>query len=157
MGQSLSRSKGLWSAQRAVLEQHCTFWQRGKPSLELLEPWQEHWSSAVPGCPPARDGSHLWGCCRAGWRHGPAGPADRGLVWPGWPGAAGEQEYCPGITWLWSGSSVVQCSHERSCCSFYMLKQSHSHSHSMLAQEVQGWEGPVALPAALWLPLQPRA
>lgn len=52
-----------------------------------------------------------------------AGPADRGLVWPGWPGAAGEQEYCPGITWLWSGSSVVQCSHERSCCSFYMLKQ----------------------------------
>lgn len=90
-GQSLSRSKGLWLAQRAVLEQHCTFWQRGKPSSELLEPWQEHWSSAVPGCPQDTwAGSRLWGCCRAGWRHSPAAPADRGLVWPGWPGAAGE-------------------------------------------------------------------
>lgn len=29
-------------------------------------------------------------------------------------------------------------------------------SHSTLAQEVRGWEGSVALPAALWLPLQPR-
>lgn len=52
-------------------------------------------------------------------------------------------------------SSVVQCRHERSCCCFY-ISNKQSHSHSTLAQEEQDWEGPVALPAALWLPLQPR-
>lgn len=34
-GQSLSRSKSVWPACRAVFQQHCTYWQRGKLTWSL--------------------------------------------------------------------------------------------------------------------------
>lgn len=149
---------------RAVLEQHCTFWQRGKPPWSFWSPGRSVGAlQSLAGLGTARTHrlAHICGAA-AGQDEGTAqqGPADRGLVWPGWRGATGEPWWAGilprnymALEWKFSG--VVQPQEELLLSLHAQSRQ--SHRHSTLAQEVEGWEGPVALPAALWLPLQPRA
>lgn len=88
-GQSLSRSKSVWPAYRAVFEQHCTYWQREKltwslwsvlaGALELIKLLAvQHAGQEMEA------GSHLWDCCREGQKDVPAGSCWQkisGLAW----------------------------------------------------------------------------
>lgn len=94
-GQSLSRSKSMWPACRAVLEQHRTYWHEQNSLGAYGVHWQGHRSSSSSllsdRLARKRRLAHIYGTAAGKDRRTcQQGPADRRLaVWLGWQGAAG--------------------------------------------------------------------
>lgn len=109
-------------------------------------------------------GSHLWDCCRKGQKDMPAGSCWQKISSLAWLARCcwvnlSKQGYCLQMIWLSGESSlVVRSHHEGGCCCFYPLEASNAPATASRGRRWRhGRERPVAFPADLRLPLQPRA